>query len=109
MVLWSDANAGAVYAIQKSDTSGASIELAAGLGTPYGLEWDGDSTAYVADRDAGIVWSLPVGRFIEDVPPTQVVLLNGAVGVAFFSDVDEAFTNTYKGSSSGGWTSWLPF
>mmetsp|Transcript_64342 Transcript_64342/g.119603 ORF Transcript_64342/g.119603 Transcript_64342/m.119603 type:complete len:399 (+) Transcript_64342:52-1248(+) len=108
MVLWSDAKAGSVYAIQKADTSTASIELATGLGTPYGLEWDGDNTAYVADQDAGVVWSIAVGRFVEDVPATQVVLLNGAAGVALFSDEDAAFSNVYKQSSSS-WLSWLPF
>eukprot|EP00403_Amphidinium_massartii_P010927 CAMPEP_0178414324 /NCGR_PEP_ID=MMETSP0689_2-20121128/22978_1 /TAXON_ID=160604 /ORGANISM="Amphidinium massartii, Strain CS-259" /LENGTH=396 /DNA_ID=CAMNT_0020035611 /DNA_START=102 /DNA_END=1289 /DNA_ORIENTATION=+ len=100
MVLWSDAGLGVVKAIQKSDTSGASIELAAGLGTPFGLEWDGENTAYVADKDAGVVFSFPVGRFVEDVPLKQVVSLNGAYGVAVFTESDDAFSRVYNDGSS---------
>eukprot|EP00405_Crypthecodinium_cohnii_P031786 CAMPEP_0206518402 /NCGR_PEP_ID=MMETSP0324_2-20121206/64555_1 /ASSEMBLY_ACC=CAM_ASM_000836 /TAXON_ID=2866 /ORGANISM="Crypthecodinium cohnii, Strain Seligo" /LENGTH=402 /DNA_ID=CAMNT_0054011747 /DNA_START=20 /DNA_END=1225 /DNA_ORIENTATION=- len=61
---------GSVYAVSRD---GSTTELVSGLGMPRGLVWDGDNTVYVADQAANKVFSVPVGRFMDNAPIEQSV------------------------------------
>mmetsp|Transcript_46801 Transcript_46801/g.100223 ORF Transcript_46801/g.100223 Transcript_46801/m.100223 type:complete len:410 (-) Transcript_46801:67-1296(-) len=70
---------GSVYAVSRD---GSTTELVSGLGMPRGLVWDGDNTVYVADQAANKVFSVPVGRFMDNAPIEQSVLCQGVFGLA---------------------------
>lgn len=73
-------------------STGQVFDVATGLGQPKGLSWDGDQTLYVADQAASTVYSLPVGRLMENAPLTRSAVLNGAFGLTIFSEFDKAWT-----------------
>eukprot|EP00930_Biecheleria_cincta_P062041 TRINITY_DN47555_c0_g1_i1.p1 TRINITY_DN47555_c0_g1~~TRINITY_DN47555_c0_g1_i1.p1 ORF type:complete len:397 (-),score=76.74 TRINITY_DN47555_c0_g1_i1:40-1230(-) len=73
-------------------STGQVFDIATGLSQPKGLAWDGDQTLYVADEAASAVYSLPVGRLMENAPLTRSAVLNGAFGLALFSEFDKAWT-----------------
>jgi len=78
--------------ISSLTSSGQVFDVASGLSQPKGLSWDGDQTLYVADESANTVFSLPVGRLMENAPLTRSAVLTGAFGLAIFSEFDKAWT-----------------
>lgn len=90
MVFYScvDGGTGTVYGIQKY---GEVLPFATGMASPKGLVWDGDQTVFVADTDADVVYSFPVGRLVDNAPLTKSVFLKGAFGLALMSAQDAAF------------------
>jgi len=71
---------------------GTTFSFAQGLSRPRGITWDRDQTMYVADKAAGAVYSLPVGRVMTNAPLTKSAVLTGAYGVAIFGEFDKAWS-----------------
>lgn len=84
-------------------SNGQVFDVATGLSQPKGLSWDGDQTLYVADEAASAVYSLPVGRLMENAPLTRSAVLNGAFGLALFSEFDQAWTMRINDDKKGSW------
>jgi sugar lactone lactonase YvrE len=81
---------------------GTEVAFVSGLGEPRGLAWDHDNTMFVADEAAGKVYSFPSGRMVEGAPLSKAVDIQGAFGVAVFTEMDEAFSLS---SSTHQWQS----
>lgn len=62
------------------------------LDTPRGLVWDGDNTIYVADSQAGRIWSFPSGRLSNNQPLLTTVDLFDAFGLALLTEKDAAYS-----------------
>jgi len=72
-------------------STGDVLEAANSLSAPRGLAWDGDETVYVADEEGGMIWSFPSGRFMQHVPISKTVAMQGAFGLIIVSEADPCF------------------
>jgi len=89
---------GMVKAAQLHGTSTV-FTVTSALHRPRGLLWDRDQTMYVADEDAGTVFSFPCGSLVENAQTSRAVDMIGAFGLEMLSSGDPAFGNQYHGSS----------
>lgn len=78
-----------VYAVGLS--GGQVYTLTDSLDSPRGLVWDGDNTVYVADGQAGKIWSIPSGRLASNLPVSSVVEFRDAFGLALLTANDPFF------------------
>lgn len=91
MIIYSSNNTGIGKVYGVLEKTGQVHTLTAQLSEPRGLVWDGDQTVFVADELLDGVWSLPVGRLVDNTVLTKSAVLTGAYGVALLSNKDKAW------------------
>lgn len=64
------------------------------LQQPRGIVFDGDSTAYVADRGGHAIFSFPCGR-LQGTSITRIIDFHDVFGLAILSETDPAWTATH--------------
>jgi hypothetical protein len=102
---------GKQHGVYAADRSGGSVTTITNLlDTPRGIVWDRDGTIFVADEDAGQVFSFPSGRITMGMTLSQVLTTTGPFGLAVLQiSQDDPIASKSVGDKIWSMLSWTPW